>query len=261
VHPALLRYAAASGQPPKSVFIGGGGELGTAREVLKHKSVQRLVMVDLDEKVVKLCQKLMPEWGGDTVANNPRLQLIFGDAYKYLMECKETFDVVIMDISDPVEAGPGIALYTKEFYDHAATLLSPHGVFVTQSGTADAIPYKIMENGHEKVPDCMAYGPIRNTLAAVFGEALCYTTHIPSFGGDWGFIMATTSPKGSSDWKKPSYETIDNLIERQIEGGAESLRHYDGETHQRMFALTKALRKYLATEKRIMTKDDPIYMF
>lgn len=269
VHPALLRVTASGASAPRSVFIGGGGELATAREVLKHKSVERVVMVDLDEKVVKLCQKLMPEWGGDAVANDPRLELIFGDAYKYLMECQETFDVIIMDISDPVEAGPGIALYIKEFYDHAVTLLSPHGVFVTQSGTADPIPFKILDKGHEKVPDCMAYAPIRNTLATVFGETLPYTTHIPSFGGDWGFVMAT-SPKASSksngksavvDWKRPSYKTIDNLIEEQIQGGAASLRHYDGETHQTMFALTKALRKYLAEETRIMTKENPIYMF
>ena len=260
VHPALLRVAA-SGQVPRKVFIGGGGELATAREVLRHTTVEEVVMVDLDEKVVKLCQKLMPEWGGDDVANNPRLKLIFGDAHKYLMETKEQFDVIIMDISDPVEAGPGIALYTKEFYDHAVKLLSPHGVFVTQSGMADAIPYKIVDKDS---PDCMAFGPIRNTLASVFDQALPYTTHIPSFGGDWGFVMACTPQETNGhtiNWKVPSTELIDKLIEQQIDGGSKSLRHYDGEGHHKMFALTKPLRAYLASEDRIMTKENPIYMF
>ena len=260
VHPALLRVCA-SGNVPKRVFIGGGGELATAREVLRHASVEQVVMVDLDEKVVKLCQKFLPEWGGDAVANHPRLKLIFGDAYKYLMETKEKFDVVIMDISDPVEAGPGIALYTKEFYDHAVSLLSPNGVFVTQSGMADSVPFKSSE---ENSQDVMAYGPIRNTLATVFTETLPYSTHIPSFGGDWGFVMAFSPKETNGDaipWKRPDSETIDALIEKQIEGGSNALRHYDGETHLNMFALTKSLRKYLKDETRIMTKENPIYTF
>lgn len=237
--------------------------MATAREVLRHKSVESVVMVDLDEKVVKLCQQHLPEWGGDAVANNPRLKLIFGDAHKYLMETTETFDVIIMDISDPVEAGPGIALYTKEFYDHAVTLLSPYGVFVTQSGMADSIPYKIADRT-KKDDDCMAFGPIRNTLGSVYGEALPYSTCIPSFGGDWGFVMAFTAQEkngDAKDWKRPDAGMIDSLIQQQIEGGADVLRHYDGESHVRMFNLTKPLRKYLESEDRIMTKENPIYMF
>lgn len=246
---------------PKRVFIGGGGELATAREVLRHVTVEQVVMVDLDEKVVKLCQKYLPEWGGDAVANHPRMKLIFGDAHKYLMETKETFDVVIMDISDPVEAGPGIALYTKEFYDHVVTLLSPCGVFVTQSGMADSIPDAVDGKG---VSDIMSFGPIRNTLATVFNETLPYTTHIPSFGGDWGFVMAFNHQGKNGDsvnWKQPPIETVDKLIAQQIEGGADALRHYDGENHIHMFALTKTLRKYLASDDRIMTEANPIYMF
>jgi spermidine synthase len=256
VHPALLR--AATVQAPKRVFIGGGGELATAREVLKHLSVEKCVMVDLDQKVVQLCQKYLPEWGGDAVANNPRLELIFGDAYKYLMETKEKFDVIIMDISDPVEAGPGIALYCKEFYDHAVSLLEPHGVFVTQSGMADSIPFGLASD--DKSLDIMAFGPIRNTLASVFTETLPYSVNIPSFGGDWGFVLATNQ-KEPLDWKQPACGTIDELVEKCIDGGSKALRHYDGEAHVNMFSLSKSLRQYLAHEKRIMTKENPIYMF
>ena len=123
VHPALIKAGLNRGSSdvnksnkPKKVFIGGGGELATAREVLRHKSVDKVVMVDLDEVVVDVCRKYLPEWGGDEVATNPRLELIIGDAHEYLMNCKDSFDVVIMDISDPIEAGPGVMLYTQEFY-------------------------------------------------------------------------------------------------------------------------------------------------
>jgi spermidine synthase len=266
VHPALLLMAA-SGRPAKTVFIGGGGELATAREVLRHASVTRVVMVDLDEKVVKLCQEYLPEWGGDAVANHPRLELIFGDAYAYLMETTEIFDVIIMDISDPVEAGPGIALYTKEFYQHAVTRLSPGGAFVTQSGTADSIPFTVYS---AEGKDHMSFAPIYNTLASVFGEALPYSVNIPSFGGDWGFNMAFAPipdecGKGEAnsvlDWKQPSAGVVDSLIESQIQGGARVMKFYDGESHRRMFALPKPLRLYLAMDDRIMTKANPIYMF
>lgn len=104
VHAPLIKAALDSnGNGPKSVFIGGGGELATAREVLRHKSVERVVMVDLDAKVVEVCKKYLPEWGGEEVANNERMELIIGDAYAYLNNCTDKFDAIIMDISDPIE--------------------------------------------------------------------------------------------------------------------------------------------------------------
>ena len=93
VHPALLKVAS-SGIPARSVFIGGGGELATAREVLRHSSVERLVMVDLDEKIIEISREYLPEWGGEKVISDPRFRLVVGDAYSYLMETQETFDVI-----------------------------------------------------------------------------------------------------------------------------------------------------------------------
>ena len=266
VHPAMLRSAMLSGDDsgPKSVFIGGGGEMATAREVLRHKSVERLVMVDLDGMVVDVSKKYLPEWGGEAVASDPRLQLVIGDAYQWLMETEETFDVIIMDICDPVEAGPGIVLYTKEFYEHALTRLNkPHGVLVTQSGSAHSIP--IIVGSSEDDPAC--FGPIVNTLKSVFDCAVPFSTHLPSFGGDWGFTMAFNAPEGESaeeaenKSKDPGKGEVDALIESRIEGGEESLGFYDSTSHLRMFHLAKPLRKSLSNEKRIMTKADPIYMF
>lgn len=267
VHPALLR-SASMGCPPKSIFIGGGGELATAREVLRHKSVERCVMVDIDGEVVELCKHFLPEWGGETVTNDSRFELVVGDAYEWLTKTEEKFDVIIMDISDPIEAGPGIMLYTKEFYEHAITRLHmPGGVFVTQAGTAESIPAPYQLHGSA---DSACYGPINNTLHAVFDCVLPYSTNIPSFGGDWGFIMAFQTPPGEGEnalliekeWRfPPSTDVIDDLIEKQIEGGAAKLGLYDGITHLSMFALTKALRQLLEKESRIMTRDNPVFMY
>lgn len=129
-------------------------------------------MVDLDEKVVQVSKQYLPEWGGDRVLNDPRFELVIGDAHKYMMETNEVFDVIIMDISDPIEAGPGIMLYTKEFYEHAVTLLSkPHGVFVTQSGMAESIPAASVD-GSDIDPSCFA--PINNTLREAFDCVVPY---------------------------------------------------------------------------------------
>lgn len=245
VHPSLLLVA------PRTVFIGGGGELATAREVLKHKSVERVVMVDLDQVVIEVCKQYLPEWGGEAVASHPKLELIVGDAYQYLMETKETFDVIIMDISDPIEAGPGVMLYTKEFYEHASTLLQPNGIFVTQAGMAEPVPTASFLHTD---PSCIA--PIYNTLDSVFPSVKIYSTYIPSFGSDWGFIMASKQPIPQRD-----IQQIDTLIEEGIDGGEHALIHYDGVSHQRMIHLTKLLRNQMKRDSRIMTRENPIYMY
>lgn len=259
VHPAMLK--AITGGPVKRVFIGGGGELATAREVLRYSCVEKVVMVDLDEVVVDFCREHLPEWGGETVTSNARFDLVIGDAFKYLNETKDKFDVIIMDISDPIEAGPGIMLYTKEFYDHAKTLLSPHGVFVTQAGTAESVPAAVVTVAGTEDPSCFA--PIANTLGAVFSATIPYSTNIPSFGGDWGFVMAfeNSSIEAVASWKSPEAGKIDTLVTEHIIGGSEALKFYDGVSHMRMFHLVKPLRSYMNKDNRVMTRDNPVFMY
>jgi spermidine synthase len=281
VHPSLLKAGLSLSSPdtnispPRKVFIGGGGELATAREVLKHKSVDRVLMVDLDEVVLRECQKHLHEWGGNAVATNPRLELVIGDAYAYLMSCEEKFDVVIMDISDPIEAGPGVMLYTKEFYEHVTTLLNPNGVFVTQAGIGDgiAIPEGIVPGSDN---DFTSFAASCNTLSSVFNVVLPYTVNIPSYGSDWGFIMAfnKTDENRSEDFGCLSVDLIDEMIDSRVtdindvgknnqncKTGSDVLRYYDGISHRRMFALPKPLRKILKTDQRIITKDNPVFMY
>jgi spermidine synthase len=178
----------------KTVFIGGGGELATAREVLRyHEQLAKVVMVDLDVTVIDACRTHLPEWGGASVYDHPKFQLVIGDAYQYLMDDTKTetiFDVIIMDISDPIESGPGNLLYTQEFYQHVAQhkLHPRHGVFVTQAGMAESVPSAPFMPDQDD-PSCHA--PIYNTLRSVFSTVQLYTTNIPSFGSDWGFVLAS----------------------------------------------------------------------
>jgi thermospermine synthase len=276
VHPPLIK-AGEEGGGPKSVFIGGGGELATAREVLKHKSVQRVVMVDLDATVLEVCRRHLPEWGGEEVANNPRLELVIGDAYEYLNNCNEKFDAIIMDISDPIEAGPGVMLYTQEFYEHANSLLNPQGVFVTQGGIGDG---NFVMDGITPGSDAdtSAFAAIQNTLDTVFDCVLPYTVNIPSFGSDWGYVMAYNSSKDQAsaieEFTDISTRKLNDMITECIteiddvdsktqncKKGCDVLKYYDGLTHRRMFALPKPLREKMIMDKRIMTKENPVFMF
>ena len=92
VHPAMLLHPG-----PKSVFIGGGGEGGTLREALAHKSVERVTMLDLDQEVVELCRRYLPQHHGGSF-DDTRVSLYHQDAREYLASSSETFDVMVMDL-------------------------------------------------------------------------------------------------------------------------------------------------------------------
>ncbi|KAL7544174.1 hypothetical protein ACHAWF_014184 [Thalassiosira exigua] len=294
VHPALFWTAHRSGaaSAPKSVFIGGGGELATAREVLRHRTVERVVMVDIDPEVIEVSKKYLPEWGGEAVANHPKLEYIVGDVQQYLLGSDETYDAIVIDVSDPIEAGPAAALYTQEFYRLVKTRLNPDGAFVTQAGSASFVPFPHSSfgaaRGHgagdgEEEDTC--FGPIKNTLASVFDHAVPYSAPVASFGEDWGFVLAYDGPP--ADGRRcvdMSPEAIDDLIEERVatvpgvpehrprsvgvkrvvtgeETGRDVLKHYDGVVHRRLFALSKPLREAMGGDDRIMTEENPIFMY
>lgn len=100
VHPAMLTHP-----NPKRVFIGGGGECATAREILRHSSVEQVIMVDIDGYVVDLCKKHLPSYHQNCFEDK-RFKLIVDDAKKILEESPDdSFDVIIMDLADPLEGG------------------------------------------------------------------------------------------------------------------------------------------------------------
>ncbi|MEM0318067.1 MAG: methyltransferase domain-containing protein, partial [Candidatus Nezhaarchaeales archaeon] len=111
VHPAMMTHP-----DPKRVLIVGGGEGATAREVLRYPTVEKVVMVDIDGELVDLCRRYMPEWSQGAF-EDPRLELVIADGRKYIEETGESFDVVILDLTDPLPGTPSVYLYTREFYE------------------------------------------------------------------------------------------------------------------------------------------------
>merc|ERR1711934_599043 len=242
VHPAMLAHG-----NPKTVFIGGGGEFATAREVLRHKSVEKCIMVDIDQLACEMCLKHLPEWS-DGCHEDPRFEVYYEDAKAYMDNYEGKFDVIIMDICDPIEAGPGIALYYKEFYKNcAANKLNPGGVLVTQSGCCSIL------NSTE------CFTTINNTLKASFANVFPYSAPIPSFGCDWGFNLAfDTCANPDVAAREPA--DVDAAIAAAI-GDEKGMEFLDGVSYRGQMNLPKQIRTALANEDRVMCEATPVFMF
>ena len=234
VHPAMVLHP-----NPRRVFIGGGGEGGTLREILAHKSVERVFMLDLDQEVVELCRRYLPQHSQGSF-DDPRVTLLHQDARRFLESTDETFDVMVMDLVDPLEGGISFLLYTQEYYRAAQAKLNGGGILVTQSGPAGLLSFQ----------EC--FTTIFNTITSVFKHTLPCQLHVPAFQTLWGFNLASDSPL-----PRLTPEQVDNLLGERV---AKELGFYDGETHQNMFSLPKFLRLGLKQECRINRDVDPVFM-
>ena len=235
VHPAMICHP-----DPKIVFIGGGGEGATLREVLRHKSVEKVVMLDLDDEVVDICKQYLPNHHQGSF-NDSRVELVHEDARAYLQNTENTFDVMIMDLVDPLEAGTAYLLYTEEYYRIARKRLAENGILVTQSGPIGLLA----------IQEC--FTTIFNTLDSVFLNAQAAQVHIPAFYTLWGFTLASDYPLLDSN----SPELIDKILSDRVRG---SLRFYDGITHTNMFTLPKFIRQSISEESRINRDQAPVFM-
>lgn len=234
VHPAMLCHP-----NPKTVFIGGGGEGGTLREVLAHNTVEQATMLDLDREVVELCRRYLPNHHQGSF-DDPRTNLLHRDARAFLEEPGDGFDVIILDLVDPLEGGTAYLLYTDEFYRIAKARLNLGGILVTQSGPAGLLSYE----------EC--FTTIYKTLGNVFAHTAAAQVHVPAFETLWGFTLASDSPL-----LQTTEENIDELLSSRAN---KELKHYDAETHRGMFALPKHLRNGFKSETRINRDDAPVFM-
>ena len=238
-HEALVQPVMVTHENPVNVFIAGGGEGATLREVLSHNTVQKAVMVDLDGEVVDICRRFLPNHHMGAF-DDIRTELHFQDAKQFLKDTSETFDVMIIDLPDPQEGGPASFLYTDSFYSLIKDKLNPNGLVAIQS------------------EQCMtgnmdAFTAIVNTLKTVFPGVFPYHAMIPSFSFDWGFTLASLGPNP----KQLSREEVDKRLKNR---GCNALSFYDGELHEGIFTLSKYTRAAVEAEKRIITDDNPLFV-
>lgn len=219
VQPAMLLHPA-----PRSVLIVGGGEGATAREALKHPTVGRVVMVDLDRKLVEICREHLPEWHRGAL-DDPRLDLVIADGIDYVAACAERFDVVVLDLVDAFEDGPSEALFAEAFFREVKRLLAPGGVLAVQA----------MELNPNGVED---HAVVRRNLAPVFAHVMSYATMVPSFWSEWGFLLATDAVDPAAFAPAEA--------DARIAARGLALAALDGATLLRMRTLSKPVRTLLA---------------
>lgn len=211
----------------KKVLIIGGGDGGTLREVLRHKTVERVVIVEIDPAVITFCKEHFPKHSNGGF-EDPRTEIVIQDGSQFVKETKESFDVIICDSCDPI--GPAAVLFTEEFFGDCQKLLGDSGIFVNQNG----VPFMQKEQ-------------LVNTnvnLRMHFRETGFYLAAVPTYmGGFMAFAFATNNPEYRDIAKKELRKRLGN-----IEGG---LRYYSPEIHEAAFALPGFIKSMLRTPKRL----------
>ncbi|MBW2355859.1 MAG: polyamine aminopropyltransferase [Deltaproteobacteria bacterium] len=194
---------------PRRVLIIGGGDGGAAREVLRHRDVERVVMVEIDALVIEACRRHLPKVAA--AFDDPRLELIIGDGVAYAAAGGETFDVVIVDSSDPV--GPARPLFDAGFYRSVANLLADDGILVTQAESPfyDAsLQQRMLAHQRSLFPRLHLY--------------LFPTLSYP--GGLWSFGFASRGLCPVADFDA-----------RRLDAAGLALRYYNAAVHRAAFAL------------------------
>ena len=225
---------------PESVLILGGADGGAAREALQWGSVKSVVVVDIDGEVVNACRKYLPQISRGAF-ESPRCELIVGDALDYIGKTTKKFDVIICDLTDPMESSPSLSLFTREFFSKLRRTLSDRGAVSIQAG-----PASLVESG-------TLFPRICSTLRSVFQSVHPYQVFVPTYGSPLGMVIGATSQD-----ELPSVETVDEIFAEKLEG---SLHVLDGRSFHGLFALPRCTSIAIEAEKAIFTEENTANAF
>ena len=235
VHPAMICHSS-----PRNVLVLGGGEGATVREILRWKTVEQVMMVDIDGEVVEACREHMPEMHQGAFEDS-RTNLVIGDALEVLDTTEQKWDIVISDLSDPIEEGPSFQLFTKEYFEKAQRVLAPGGYFVLQAGPVAPVELTL-------------HARLVNTLKAVFPNVHSYASHTPTYGSPLGFAIGTAEAIAT----QPDPDATNQLLEEKTTGG---LRLIDGMSLLGIMQTPAYIRKAIAAETQVYTIKEPPKFF
>ena len=216
-HPALQLI-----ETPKRVLIVGGGDGGAARECLRYESLGEVVVAEIDEMVVDVSKEFLPSISSSF--GDKRTTLAIGDGIKYVAEAEAgSFDVVIVDSTDPV--GPAEGLFSYDFYRHCHRLLRDGGVMVVQSESP---------RYNEQ-----AFAGVNKCNREIFGadKVFPYLAYVPTYPtGMWSFSMAV---KGEAKPRSLNQEGVEAFAAKH------DLKYFNGDVHLAAFALPTFAKKLL----------------
>ena len=216
VHPAAVAHAG-----PKRALVIGGGDGGSSEELLKHSTLELVHMVELDPEVIEVSKAQFACVHRGAFAD-PRLEVTVGDGLEYLRTTDVRYDIVAMDLTDPV--GPSVELYTPATFALARRAMAEGGALTLHMGSPFSHPARVR-------------GTIDN-LRQVFRRVTPYFVHIPLYGSVWGFACASDT----LDPRAIAPAEVEKVIRRR---GIGDLQYYNGEIHQAIFALPNYVKRLL----------------
>jgi len=225
---------------PERVLIAGGADGGVLREVLKWQCVTEAVVADIDGDVITACRELLPEIHQGAY-EDPRARIAVGDAFELIRSTPGYWDVIIADLTDPIEEGPAYPLFTQEFFRACQSALRPGGIFVNQAGSQSPPLADILIRA-------------LNTIDSVFAHTSLMTANVPTYGSAWGLAVASDRPMNL----RPDPDATNRLLTEQVRG---SLQMFDGEALLGMLQSPKYIRDRLAAETVIYTIAAPPKFF
>lgn len=218
-HECMAHPAAMAHPDPQQVLVIGGGDGGLAEELLKHNTVQRLVLAELDEAVIEV-SKAQLQRVHNGVWDDPRLQLQIGDGMAYVDSTTDRFDLILLDLTDPHT--PAGSLYSPEALERMRRVLNPGGALVLHLGSP--------------VFHAEQVRALSQTLKATFAQVACYGTYVPLYGAYWGMAVC-------SDSLQPTAVSAAQIEERLAARGVTDLQYYNADIHGALFALPNYYRK------------------
>lgn len=216
-HEMIAHIPMMNHKEPKSVLVIGGGDGGTVREVLKHSTVEKVVLCEIDGMVIDACKKYLPTIAGEL--DDPRVEILVQDAIEYIKTKENEFDIVLIDSTDPM--GPGEGLFTEEFYTNVKKSLKKGGIVAAQSESPVVNKEEIKK--------------MYKLLKKVFPITSTYTSPIPTYpGGYWAWAFCSVE-----------VEPLSYIDEKRCEEITKTCKIYNKEYHQARFALPNFLKELL----------------
>jgi spermidine synthase len=207
-HPAALVHP-----NPENVLVIGGGDGGSSEELLKHPSVKRIVMAELDPAVVDISRKWLASIHKGAL-DDPRLEIKIGDGFDYVASTTERFDLIVLDLTDPDT--PAFKLYSEEFFRMCQRALKPGGLLTLHLGSPVYQAETVRKNAAH----------LRN----VFKHVAPLSLFIPLYGSLWCLAVA-------SDSVDPRNATAEVIQQRMAERRVDGLRYYHPAMHAALFTL------------------------
>jgi spermidine synthase len=225
-HENLIHVPGVAHPGLRRALILGGGDGGSADELLKYPGIERIVIAELDAKVVELSRRHLHAVHHGAL-DDARVEVRIGDGMKYVHEdgpaAGERYDLIVLDLTDPV--GPAEALYSADFFAACKALLSEGGALTLHIGTPVFQPERVRE--------------LVNRLRRVFAKLRPYFLYIPLYGSLWGMACA-------SDTLDPAALGAEEVDRRLAARAIGELQHFNGAVHCAQFALPNHLRALLA---------------